>query len=247
MSLTTIEKNLNKYDILKNENFERMDLLPDEQIVHCIDENNVQHYFEGWLVTNKGRGWSLTDNRWFVPWMNENGYWRIANAYVHQLVCHYFMSDEDKRILKLVEEHNKNCAEEDQWSVEVHHKKPVEKIDYINMTDEEKMLACMAVNNKENLVYQIKKDHSDVHKIAKGNRKLGKNKDGNERNVIMDSLTSTLINSGASVHFSYDENGKKEMHTRLTLPTLTPEEEMEYEEQIYSQSEKDKEILMLTV
>lgn len=222
MKVSKLEKNIKKYAVLENDNFESLDLLPDEQIKHCIDA--CEDYYEsGWVITNKGRVWSLTDKRWLIPW-NDDGYWRVANEYVHRWVCYYFMSDEDKRILEMVEEHNTKCMESELWEVEVHHRETVEKMDYINMTDKERVLACMVVNHKGNLVYQIKKDHSDVHKLMNGKKTRGEEDDKEQFDVF----TSVVRNGCPETYITYDEHGKKLVHMNLKLQGMTPEEDAEF-------------------
>ena len=219
------EKNMDKYELLEVTNFESLELLPDEKIAHCIDKD---YYENGWIITNKGRIWSITDNRWLVPWLNEKGYWRIANAYVHRWVCHYFMSTDDKRILKMVEDHNKECNDTDKWEAEVHHKQIIEKIDnYESMIKTERILACMAVNYKENLIYQRIKDHDDDHNLLKGKQNIS---DGTAQ---FDAMSSIMINSGLdSAYTTYGEDGKKQINMTVKIPTLTPEEDEVYSKKV---------------
>jgi len=221
---TVLEKNLRKYEQMENENFHYLNLETDEQIVHCIDDSDERFYKTGWLVTNKGRVWSINHNKWLVPHIQE-GYWRVENVYVHLLVNHYFLSEDDRRTIKVVEEHNASCAESDKWHIEVHHIKSVNKLDSSSMSDDEKILACMAVNNKANLICQIKEtDHIDVHRIMNGKKTLGAEK-GLE---TYDAPTSMFLNSGVSeASVTYNEDGNRVYNLTLRLKSTTPEEDEE--------------------
>ena len=218
-----VERYIRKYEELKMDSFKELNLESDELIVHGSDIEDRKFYKVSWAVTNKGRVWSLSRNRWMYPWLNGK-YWRVANTYVHLLVNYYFITDEERKIKKYAEEHKKKY--------EVHHLDEVEALDLSVMTKEERIEACMKVNRKSNLMLQIERDHDDAHKLKKGKRKLGKDKEGYERVAKFDSMTSIMIASNASVYFSYNENGKKELNTKLILPTLTPEEEKELDEKI---------------
>lgn len=230
-----------KFKKLEKDNFAIMNLKEDESVVHCIDDTDEKYYQFRWAITNKGRMWSLHQKRWMLP-RKENGYWRIENIYVHEWVDHYFMNDEEKNMKRMVEEHNKKCIDSEKLKLEVHHKKLVQEMDSSKMTNDERVEACMQENYKENLILQIEGDHNDVHKIMKGKRKLGIDKKGKERMLEFDAMTSILINSGASVHFSYDVTGKKELTTKLVLPTLTAEEEKEYAKILMPKTENHKSV-----
>lgn len=235
-----------KFIKLEKENFAIMNLKEGESVIHCIDDTDEKYYQFRWAITNKGRMWSIYQNRWLIP-RKENGYWRIENIYVHEWVDYYFMTDNEKELKQMVKEHNDNCSDSEKLKLEVHHREVVKEMDSSKMTKEERIIECMKENNKENLMLQIESDHDVVHELMKGKRKLSKDKSGKERIFEFDSMTSMLIDSGASVYFSYDENGNKELNTKLTLPTLTSEEEKKYAEKFESQDGIPKKILMFNV
>lgn len=235
-----------RYEELVKENFEKMNLKEGESVIHCIDDADEKYYQFRWAITNKGRMWSIYQNRWLIP-RKENGYWRIENIYVHEWVDYYFMTDEEKNLKQMVEEHNKKCSDSEKIKLEVHHKKIVQEMDSSKMTKEERIEACMKENCKENLMLQIEGDHDVVHELMKGKRKLSKDKSGKERIFEFDSMTAMMINSGASVYFSYDENGNKELNTKLALPTLTSEEEKKYAELLNDRKNETKNILYISV
>ena len=225
---TKLEKNIKKFIEIKQENFKMMDLMEGEQVKHCVEFEGTDCFQSGWAVTNKGRVWSITDKRWLIPWY-EDGYWRVANTYVHKLVDLYFMTEEEKRTKAVLDNYNANCTDSEKWSFEIHHIKKVLSIDYANMTKSERISACMQVNNKENLMYQIKADHKDVHRIMQGKR-TSKEELGKE---IFDSTMSIIRNSKPSeVFVTYNENGKKEITMVLRNLEMTPEEELIYDNMI---------------
>lgn len=229
MKKNKLDRYKEKYKELEKENFARMNLKEGENVKHCIDNTDERFFYVGWLVTSEGRVWSLAHKRWLVPWINERGYWRVANTYVHKLVCYYFLSEDDRSILKIIEEHNKMGESEEKWTDEVHHKELVEKIDYVNMSNEERIVACMKVNNKNNLVYQIKKDHVDIHRIMNGNKTKGE-EEGIEQ---FDCFTCIMRNSGVdSAYVSYNEDEKKVYNMTLKLKGMTLEEEEEFDKKL---------------
>ncbi|MBQ8814044.1 MAG: hypothetical protein IJZ85_06095 [Lachnospiraceae bacterium] len=224
----TKEKNIKVFADLEKDNFAILNLKKNEQIKHCIDNKMPEYYHTGWAVTSEGRVWSLNRNRWLVP-RNQNGYWRVENIYVHRLVDYYFLSDEEKIIKMVLEEHNKNCNESDRWSGEVHHIIAGSKADSTKMTNEERIEACMKVNNKANLFFQIENvDHKDVHRIMKGEKTIGEKK-GTEQ---LDVFNSIVRNSKPSAYISYDENGKKMINMTLKLKGTTPEEDERLDKEI---------------
>lgn len=222
MKQNNLNEYINKFAKLEEEKFERMHLIKGEQVKHCIDDTDARFYRIGWIVTNNGRVWSLNQNRWLFPWLNGK-YWRVANTYVHLLINYYFMSEEDKKVLKVLKEHNMKCSNSEFWHLDVHHLQAVQKFDTSKMTKEERIRACMEVNKKENLKYQIKEiDHSDDHRIMKGEKTIGEIK-GTEQ---LDCFASIVRNSGADeVYITYSELGKRQINTLLKLKGTTAEEE----------------------
>lgn len=214
-----------KYKELEKNGFQKLNLYVDEQVMHCIDESESKYNLFRWIVTNKGRVWSLSQNKWLNP-RNQRGYWRIANVYVHELVSHYFLTTEEKNTLEIVSEHNKKCDISEIWHLHIHHLKPVIKMDSTKMTKEERIHACMAVNYKENLILQIKEtDHKNDHKIMKGIKPIY---DGEK--VECDTCTSIMINSKPNIVYTkYNEKTNRELEMIYNIPTLTSDEEIEYE------------------
>lgn len=226
-----------KFAKLEKENFARMNLKEGEQVKHCIDNSHKRYYQIKWAVTSEGRVWSLSRNMWLNP-RYENKYWRVENDYVHLLVDYYFITEKEENIKKLAEKNNKK--------LEVHHLERIEEVNMSVMTKKERIDACMKVNKKSNLMLQVVEDHDDIHKIKKGKSELGKDEAGFERKVEFDSMTSIMINSDASIYFTYDENDKREINTKRTFPTLTPEEEKMYAKEFETQTDKPKRIFMFT-
>lgn len=221
-----IEKYRQRYSVLEKEGFKKLELLEGEEVRHCIDDTGMKFYKMCWAVTSKGRVWSLSQNRWHVPWINGK-YWRVANTYVHLLVNHYFMTDEDKFVLRVVEENNKKVADSEKWHIEVHHLKSVENIDYKTMSKDERIYACMAVNSKEDLKCQIKEtDHVDDHRIMRGKQTRGEEK-GTERFDCFTRMVMNSCDSNSTTYISYDENGKRMINMTLKLKGTTPEEDEE--------------------
>lgn len=216
------EKNTKIFEALKISNFAGMNLKPNEQVKHCIDNTDSGYYQPNWAVTNHARIWSLSHKHWLLP-RNQSGYWRVANKYVHRIVDHYFMSEEEKNTKRILEEHNQNCSEADMWSGDVHHIKTGSKMDSSMMSKEERITECSKVNHKENLVFQIRADHKDAHRIMKGEKTVGEEK-GTEQ---FDDFTSIIRNSNPAANYSYDEQGKKLLHMKLKLQGTTPEEDAE--------------------
>ncbi|MBR2895787.1 MAG: hypothetical protein IKC03_09050 [Oscillospiraceae bacterium] len=225
------ERLFKKYKELEKSNFAIMHLRPGEMVKHCNQFEGTDCYQLGWAATNKGRTWSISQKRWHTPHLS-NGYWRVANTYVHKLVDYYFMTDEEKYIKNMLEEHNKNCSPSERLVGEVHHKQPIKNVDCTKMSDEEKRHACMEVNYKENLMYEIRDDHRDIHRIMNGKKTKGE-KDGSVQfDVISSIMRNTTDNRSKEVTITYNEKGKPEINIKNCLETLTPELEKEYKQKI---------------
>ena len=229
MNEKEVNKYKAKYEQLKKEKFAILNLVQGEQVKHCRDEKIKYNKFR-WLVTSEGRIWSLSHNKWLNP-RNQRGYWRVANVYVHELVNHYFLTSEDENCIKVVNEHNSKCNNTSEiWHLDVHHLNPVEELDSSILTKEQRIQACMRVNNKVNLKYQIKElDHHDMHKLLKGKKTKGEEQ-GIEQ---FDGFTSVIKNSCLNtVYVSYAEDGKKQINMTVKLKGTTAEEEKELDSKI---------------
>lgn len=231
MNLSKNERISNNYMELEKSNFAIMQLLPGETVKHCNKFEGTDCYQLGWAVTNKGRTWSIPQKKWHIPW-NDNGYWRVADTYVHKLVDYYFMSDEEMHIKNMLEEHNKHCLDSEKWMAEIHHKKPVKCVDYTKMSDDEKLCACMEANHKENLMYQISNDHRDVHKLMNGQKTKGEKEGTEQFDNILSILRNTNGNTPKEVTITYNEEGKREINIKTCFDNLTPELEKEYEKML---------------
>lgn len=220
------DKNTEKFNNLKKDNFKSLNLKEGELVAHCNRYEGTRYYQDGWIVTNKGRIWSLYKNMWLNP-RNQNGYWKVLNEYVHIFVDYYFFDDDEKRIYKTLLEHNEKCNKNDQWHSHVHHKHSVIKIDSTKMSKDERIQACMTINYKENLMFQIKEtDHKNNHRIMKGKKTLGE-----ESGVEQFDCPSSIIKNSLpdTVYYSYDENGNKLVHMTKKLKGMTPDEIKEWD------------------
>lgn len=224
MNQNRLERYIRKFAELKKDNFKKLDLEKGEIIKHCIDNRDMKYYQEAWAVTSRGRIWSLGHNMWLNP-RNQKGYWRVANVYVHELVNYYFMSDDEKMMLRYVEKRNKNSVDSEILELEVHHLEEVQIVDSSVMTKDARIKACMESNHKGNLILQIKEDHRDSHRILKGKKTKGEEKGTEQFDVFM----SVMRNSGVeTAYVSYDGDGKKQYNVKNPLKGMMPEEELEY-------------------
>ena len=220
----TLERYKNKFLKLEQNNFKIMNLDEDEKVRHCIQFKEENCYNPCWVVTNKGRVWSLAWSCW-MSHRFENGYWRVANAYVHKYVDFYFMNEEEKQTKKLLDNYNKNCSEKEKQKYEIHHKETIKIVNDKLMSPEEKMRECMKVNYKENLVYQIKGDHKNAHRIMKGDLPI----DLKGEKVEVDNTTRNFIGIHPNnVYYSYNE-GKSIINMAWSGKGMTPEEIEWYE------------------
>lgn len=165
--------NVRKFNQL---NTQKMELLPGEQIAHCIDSKSFggSLYYPEYVVTNKGRVWTLNQNKWLTPQISKdidinNAYWSLnpkekgitKTVYIHCLVCNYFRNESDEIAIEFFGEKN----------VQAHH------IISINIPKSlkgkgkraDKMKQCMKDSCKSNVVYQEKiTDHKNDTSMANG-------------------------------------------------------------------------------
>lgn len=149
-------------------------MLPGEKFVQCLDKKSFggKYYYPQYVVTNKGRVWSLAHKKWMIPQMAKeiaNAYWSInpkvdgvtKTIYIHCLVNNYFRNDSDEIALEFFDEENVHC----------HH------IFALNIPErlkgeghgDEKIAHCMKFSCKDNVVYQEKHtDHINDTNLANG-------------------------------------------------------------------------------
>lgn len=172
-ALRDYQTNIKKFKELDKS---KMGLEPGEQIAHCIDSKSFggKFYYPQWVVTNRGRVWSMKYNKWMVPQIlkgDNNSYWGLTpkekgssksvSVYIHLLVCNYFKNESDKIALEFFGEDN----------VHGHH---IQAIDIPKSLKgrghkEDKIKRCMKDSCKKNIVYQEKlSDHIDDTTLANG-------------------------------------------------------------------------------
>lgn len=224
----TDEKRQKKYD----EKFDKLDLnklelLPGEDIARCIDASqDGKYYFPEWLITNKGRGWSLAHQKWLNPIASgSRNYWSFCNGKknikVHQLVCHYFMNKSDELAIK----HFGVDA------LEVHHIIPLdipEKLKSpIDSNADERLAHCMKYNSKSNIVYQLKRGlpnstHTAVENFANGRPAKGYVLDGEMAEFNQLAVNSGKLygnSNGCYIEYYEDKDGnlRERLHTVLNI------------------------------
>ena len=86
-SKNKIDKRANEHDkyVERFANLDRtqMNLLPGEELAHCIDQTSFggRFYRPQWVVSNKGRVWSMRYNKWMSPQIVKsfgNHYWGLC-------------------------------------------------------------------------------------------------------------------------------------------------------------------------
>lgn len=269
--LRSYQKNQRKY---KNLELEELELLPDEDIQHCNKEPYKQY---GWVVTSKGRIWSLNHNIWLKPVQYNNGYWGInddkTTYYVHDLVGFYFLTEEEKRIMKLVEEYNKNVdvetekeiaaseelsrrtkAEKEKYKdkkrlhTEFHHKNKINRnvIDTKQMPKDEERIFCINECMKTNYKDNIVIQIKETDHVDT-HRIMKGQKTLEEQELetnVFDTFMNVIRNSKPdNVYCSYTEEGNREINVKLNLQGTTIKEEKVYDE---LEKENDREIFSFT-
>lgn len=224
-------------NVRKFKNLDRtiMGLEPGEEIKHCIDSKSFdgRYYQPHWVVSNKGRVWSLKKNAWLVPQVmkgdkqGKNRYWGIEgsnkkNIYVHCLVCNYFRAESDCIALEEFGEKN----------VEAHHIIALHIPDHYKGKNrkEEKIKRCMIDSCKANLIYQESSlDHKNDTSMSNGGI-TSQEKEGTQWSQDLQDTRSMMYRSGQlhgnayGTYYTYsrDENGalKKELHQSLKMKGL---------------------------
>lgn len=225
------QANVRKFKQLKTE---KMGLLQGEQIAHCIDSKSFggKFYYPEFVVTNKGRVWSLNRSQWLSPQIsadiNKNkSYWSIdpkdenrvtQTVYVHSLVCNYFRNESDKIAIEFFGEDN----------VQAHH------IIAINIPKslkgrgkrQAKIKQCMKDSCKTNIVYQeTHTDHKNDTRLANGNITLQEKTGVDEWDNELKDIRTMMYNSGqvkgngygTYYVYSKDENGKLKKSITQTI------------------------------
>lgn len=170
-ALKEYQTNVKKFKSLDTN---KMNLEPGEKIAHCIDSKsfNGSFYYPQWVVSDKGRVWSLKYNKWMSPQIlkkDTNAYWGLTprkngvpkSIYMHLLVCNYFKNDSDKIAIEFFGEDN----------VIGHHIIAIAIPKNLRGKGhkKEKMKQCMKDSCKSNIVYQEKTtDHFNDTSMANG-------------------------------------------------------------------------------
>ena len=229
-ALRDYQTNIKKFKELDKS---KMGLEPGEQIAHCIDSKSFggKFYYPQWVVTNKGRVWSMKYNKWMVPQIlkgDNNSYWGLTpkekgssksmSVYIHLLVCNYFKNESDKIALEFFGEDN----------VHGHH---IQAIDIPKSLkgrghEEEKIKRCMKDSCKKNIVYQEKSsDHIDDTTLANGGlpkKQIWSDAAKEEQKILYNSGQLEGNSYGTYYIYSKDENGnlKKNLWHRTDVKSL---------------------------
>lgn len=226
MGLTALEKYRTNVKKFKNLDIEKMGLESGEQIAHCIDSKSFEgkFYYPQWVVTDRGRVWSMKYNKWLIPQIL-NGYWGLApkengktkSVYIHLLVCNYFRTESDQIALEWFGEQN----------IHGHHIRAIHIPNRLKGKgyDKEKMKMCMKDSCKDNIVYQeITADHINDTSMANGGitieEKAGTAVWSDDLQAIRNSMQKGAEIKGNSFGtyyiYSKDEQGKfkKEIRSR---------------------------------
>lgn len=210
-----------KYKIKHEQQIEKIKtkLMPNEKIVHCLDDIsfNGRYYLPEWCVTNMGRGYSLSHQKWLSPQAvgNNRDYWSFVGVdkqvKVHQLVLNYFRSASDDVAIELFGEEGVDCHHI--FSIEI----PEELKKQTRKNRQARIKHCMECNCKSNLVYQEKEiDHKDDRRVTNGKETIGEC-EGTEgwsdnlkdiRSMASNSGKRQGNNNGVYYEYSKDENGK---------------------------------------
>lgn len=213
----------------------KMELEPGEKVAHCIDSKSFggKFYYPQWVVTDKGRVWSMKYNKWLKPQIcksDDNSYWGLTTknkgnrtVYIHLLVCNYFKNESDKIALEFFGEDN----------VHGHHIRAIAIPKRLRGRghQEEKLKQCMKDSCKSNIVYQEKTtDHFDDTMLANGGITAKEKTGAAVWDDELKSMRTMMYGSGQLKGNSYgayyvylkDENGelKKTLNQQLNLKGL---------------------------
>lgn len=227
------EHAIEKFNHLQ-ENLELLELMPGEEVKHCINEDYGRKFFEpNWVVSNKGRVYSLPHDKWLIPSAmgNNRRYWglngsTIKNVLIHQLVCFYFQDESDQVAIKYFGLDN----------LEVHHEIPIDipnELKSKNGNEQERMAHCMKCSSKSNLWYQEKEiDHIDDHRVADGKKTIGEENGTAQwdeslslfRTIASNSGKVEGNNNGVRKTYSFDVNGNLKTNITITMKVKGSEE-----------------------
>ena len=195
---------LKKYEEQKDRIEEQ--LVVGEEMKHCLDKKSFggKYYNPCWVVTSKGRIYSLYKKAWMNPWLDSIGKRKKDGSYpekryclkgdrkvwVHLLVANYFC---DKAAVELYGEKN----------VDVHHR---------IVFDADK--SCEENNYAGNLYYTERGLHQQMlNRIQRGTYKKGENMDS----CTWFAVNNVAHNPGSTVHIETQPDGKLLLKTHLKL------------------------------